>query len=104
MDFILLIKAIVSLLFVLGLLFITLWAIKYIEQHSASSRFFKKINGKKRLEIIEIKRIDARNTLVLIRRDDKEHLLLVGPSSQIIENNIPAKIQNDEGQNHEKED
>lgn len=104
MDFVLLIKAIVSLLFVLGLLFITLWAIKYIELHSASSRFFKKINGKKRLEILEIKRIDARNTLVLIRRDDKEHLLLVGLSSQIIESNIPAKAQSDEGQNHEKED
>lgn len=104
MDFILLIKAIVSLLFVLGLLFLTLWAIKYIELHSASSRFFKKINGKKRLEIVEIKRIDARNTLVLVRRDNQEHLLLIGPSSQIIENNIPAQEQNNEGQNHDKED
>lgn len=102
MDFMLLIKAIVSLLFVLGLLFITLWAIKYIELHSTSSRFFKKINGKKRLEILEIKRIDARNALVLVRRDDKEHLLLVGSSSQIVESNIPVKAQNNEGQNHDK--
>lgn len=98
MDFILLVKAIVSLLFVLGLLFLTLWGIKYIEIHSATGRFFKKLNDKRRLEVVEIKRIDSRNALVLVRRDDKEHLLLVGPSSQIIENNICT-----EGQNHEKE-
>ena len=98
MDFILLIKAVVSLLFVLGLLFITLWAIKYIELHSASSRFFKKLNNKKRLEVVEIKRIDGRNALVLIRRDDKEHLLLIGTSSQIIETNILS-----EGQKNDKE-
>ena len=102
MDFILLIKAVVSLLFVLGLLFITLWTIKYIELHSASSRFFKKLNNKKRLEVVEIKRIDGRNALVLIRRDDKEHLLLIGPSSQIIETNIHSEGQK-EGQKNDKE-
>lgn len=98
MDFLLILKAVAALLFVLGLLFITLWAVKYIEIHSASNRFFKKINKKRRLEIVEIKRIDGRNALVLVRRDDKEHLLLIGPSSQIIETDIDTK-----GQNHDKE-
>lgn len=98
MDFILLIKAIVSLLFVLGLLFLTLWAIKYIEVHGACSRFFKKMDKQRRLNIVEIKRIDSRNSLVLIQRDNKQHLLLIGPSSQIIETNISPT-----GQKHEKE-
>ena len=98
MDFILLIKAVMSLLFVLGLLFVTLWAVKYIEVNSASGKMFKKLNNRRRLKVVEIKRIDSRNALVLVRRDDKEHLLLIGPSSQIIETNI-----NPAGQKHEKE-
>lgn len=101
MDFILLIKAIVSLLFVLGLLFITLWAIKYIEIKGASGRFFKQLNNKRRLEIIEIKRIDNRNALVLIRCDNHEHLLLVGTSSQVIEANISDKKAQNKGKNDE---
>lgn len=102
MDIMLIIKAIVSLVFVLGLLFISLWAIKYIELKSASSRFLKKINAKKRLEIIEIKRIDSRNSLVLIRCDQQEHLLLIGPSSQIIETHIQAAPAENKGKHHEK--
>ena len=94
----LLLQAILSLVFVLGLLFITLWAVKYIETNSTSKRFFNKLNSKRRLEILEIKRIDSRNSLVLIRRDETEHLLLVGTSAQVIEKDIKQ----DKGQKHEK--
>ncbi len=103
MDFMLLLKAILSLLFVLGLLLVTLWAIKYMEISSKSGKFFKKINIKNRLEIIEFKRIDSRNSLVLVRCDNKEHLLLIGPSSQIIETDIPTKSKEKKGKNHDKE-
>ncbi len=44
-----------------------------------------------RLATIESKSIDGRHRLVLVRRDDVEHLLLIGPNtSQVIERGIPA--------------
>lgn len=44
-----------------------------------------------RLATIESKSLDGRHRIVLVRRDDVEHLLLVGPNtSQVIERGIPA--------------
>ena len=35
--------------------------------------------------------IDNRRRLVLVRRDDREHLLLLGPQGEtVVETNIPA--------------
>ncbi len=96
MDWIQFLQALMALVFVLGLLFLTTWGIKYIEQ---KSRFLKKINKKDRLNIVEIKRIDTKNMLVLIQRDDTQHLILVGQNSQVIETNIPLK---EEGKINEK--
>ncbi len=87
MEWIQVLHALMALILVLGLLFITLCGIKYIEQKSS---FLNKFNKKSRLNIIEIKRIDAKNILVLIQRDNTEHLILVGPNSQVIEKNISA--------------
>ena len=96
MDWILLLKAVLSLIFVLGLLMIMLWSFKYMEQHNFTARIFKKVQKKKRLEIIEIQRLDTRNKLVLLRWDNSEHLLLIGPSSIVVEKNI-----NESSNNHE---
>lgn len=49
------------------------------------------VGRRARLGTIESKSIDGRHRLVLVRRDDVEHLLLVGPNtSQVIERGIPA--------------
>lgn len=46
---------------------------------------------KKRLGIVETKAIDPRHRLALIRRDDREHLVILGPQGQtVIEAGIPA--------------
>ena len=46
----------------------------------------------RRLSVVEIAPIDARRRLVLVRRDDVEHLILLGANSEIlIEDGIPAK-------------
>ena len=87
MEWIQFLHFLMALILVLGLLFITLCGIKYIEQ---KSNFLNKINKKSRLNIIEVKRIDAKNILVLIQRDNTEHLILVGPNAQVIEKNISA--------------
>lgn len=88
MDWLLIIKAVLSLIFVLGLLMVTLWGIKYLEQRSSNCRFLKATDKKRRLEILETKRLDARNSLYLIRRDNTEHLLLLGTTPLIIESRI----------------
>lgn len=42
-----------------------------------------------RLEVVEALSIDARRRLVLIRRDDREHLLLLGQDSErVVETDI----------------
>ncbi len=46
---------------------------------------------KRRLGIVEAAAIDGRHRVVLVRRDDVEHLMLVGPNtSQVIESGITS--------------
>ena len=48
----------------------------------------------KRLAIVETKPLDTKNRLVLIRRDGKEHLILLGAEqSLVIESGIDAPIE-----------
>ena len=46
---------------------------------------------KRRLSVVEVTAVDGRRRMVLIRRDNIEHLLLISPSSEmLIETNIAA--------------
>ncbi len=46
-----------------------------------------------RLEVVEALNVDARRRLVIVRRDDKEHLLLLGhESEQVIETGITPPL------------
>ncbi len=51
--------------------------------------------GSPRLAIVEVKVIDSRRKLVLLRRDAKEHLILLGPNRDLlIESGIaPTQIE-----------
>lgn len=45
----------------------------------------------RRLALVEVKAVDSRRRLVLVRRDDKEHLLLIGGGEDlVVETGIPA--------------
>jgi flagellar protein FliO/FliZ len=47
--------------------------------------------GERRLALIEVRPLDAKRKLVLLRRDDREHLVLLGISGDLlIESDIPA--------------
>ena len=47
---------------------------------------------KRRLKIVEILQLDPRRKAVLIRRDDTDHLVILGPSGEtVIETNIKPK-------------
>ena len=49
------------------------------------------LGRKRRLATVEAVMLDSRHKAVLVRRDDVEHLVLVGPNtSQVIERGIPA--------------
>lgn len=84
MEWMLIVKAILSLAFVLGLLLLVLWLLKYCELHGAQNRFFKKIQSSQRLSVEEIRRLDAKNSLVLIRKDNTEMLLLLGADQNLL--------------------
>lgn len=38
----------------------------------------------RRLGVVEVTPLDGRRRLILVRRDDTEHLLLVGPTSELL--------------------
>lgn len=40
--------------------------------------------GSRRLAVVEVTPLDGRRRLILVRRDDTEHLLLVGPTSELL--------------------
>ena len=82
----------ISLLFVIALILgLALLVKRYALPNSPNNPLFKR-NSKRRLEMIEQLPLDHKSRLVLIRRDDQEHLLMLGQTSDlVIETNIPAK-------------
>jgi len=47
----------------------------------------------RRLAVVETLMLDARHKLFILRRDDKEHVVLIGPEgSSVIESGIAAKL------------
>ena len=42
------------------------------------------LRGRKRLSITEVMALDARRRLVLLRRDNVEHLVLLGPTQDLL--------------------
>ncbi|MGR6469147.1 flagellar biosynthetic protein FliO [Rhizobium sp. PAMB 3182] len=74
-----------------------LWILK---RRAPTSFVRVKRNKKSRLQVLDHAAIDTRRQIVLIRRDDVEHLLMIGGSSDIvIESNIPNRYSAADGQN-----
>lgn len=84
MEFGLIFKALVALVFVIGLLFVTLWAIKSCQLKGAQSRFLRKLQNNKRIHIIENHRIDLKNSLLLFSKDETEYLILLGATQNLL--------------------
>lgn len=43
-----------------------------------------KRSANRRLGVVEVTPLDGRRRLLLVRRDDTEHLLLIGPTSELL--------------------
>lgn len=80
-------RFVLALGFVLGLVALCSWLAK----HMGLAPRLGGNKGSDRLEIVEMKPLDAKRKLVLVRRDDIEHLLLLnGERDLLIERGIPG--------------
>ncbi len=76
---------ILSLLFVLGLIGVA----AFLARRFGLAQTTKPAGGRRRLATVETLALDGKRRLLLVRRDDVEHLVILGPSSEtIVERNI----------------
>lgn len=82
-------RTIFALMFVLGLIGLLYMLVRLY----AARRFgLGPLRAGTRLAVVEMRPLDGRRRLVLVRRDEVEHLLLVGPERDVvIETGIPAR-------------
>lgn len=80
-------RALLALVFVLGLILSLGFLIR---RHGWKMGLpTPKKSNQKRLSLVELMVLDNKNKLVLIRRDDTEHLIMIGAEqSHVIERNI----------------
>ncbi len=88
LDFAVYLRFALALLFVLALIGILVAVARRFGFGYATPA--KKGHGR-RLSIVEVMPIDTKRRLVLVRRDDREHLILLGQTSEtLVEDGIPA--------------
>ncbi len=73
-------RFVASLVLVLGLVLAGVWALRKFGVGGMVSR----AAGRRRLAVVEAVAVDGRRRLVLVRRDDREHLLLVGGVTDVV--------------------
>ena len=77
-----------ALILVLGLIMAMAWLLR---RYGLGDGARNALGRKKRLTTIESATVDARHRLVLVRRDNVEHLLLIGPGdSFVVEHGITS--------------
>ena len=75
-----------AFLIVLGLIGVAAWAVRRF----GSARLGGAVRGRQpRLAVIDYASVDARRRLILVRRDNVEHLVMIGgPTDVVVEPNI----------------
>lgn len=88
MDVYLFLKALAAFVFVMSLMVGMHWVLKRSGLASPMGT-----GGKaKRLKVVETLALDTRRRLVLVRRDNQEHLIVLGQGREtVVETNIPAR-------------
>tara|TARA_B100001179_G_scaffold208104_1_gene173089 strand:- start:11 stop:301 length:291 start_codon:yes stop_codon:yes gene_type:complete len=77
-----LLRSLVSLLFVLALILLVAWAFK---RFGLERRFISASGkGEPRLKIVERLMLDPKRRLVVVRFDNREHLILSGPTQDVL--------------------
>jgi len=72
--------------FVLALAFVLalIVALAYVVRRLGLGGRFVVTGGKRRLAIVEVLPLDAKHRLVLLRRDEAEHLVLLGQHTDLV--------------------
>jgi len=80
---------VLMLIIVIGMILGLAWVVK---RFGLTGALQGSLGRKRRLGLVESATLDGRNRVILLRRDNVEHLVLVGPNtSQVIESGIPAQ-------------
>lgn len=82
MEYATIFRFLVALVFVLGLIGLLAVAAKRAGFSPRATR--PSPDGLKRLSIVEVMAIDAKRRLILVRRDDREHLVLLGADRDLL--------------------
>jgi flagellar protein FliO/FliZ len=80
MDGDVLLRFFMALVFTLSLIGLLYWLVR----RYAPTRLLTPAGPGNRLQILEVRVLDARHRLVLVQRDSVEHLLLLGPQSDLV--------------------
>lgn len=75
------IQAVLALILVVGIILGLAWLLR---RYGLGDGAQNALGRKKRLSTIESTTIDARHRLVLVRRDQTEHLLLIGHGDSLV--------------------
>ena len=81
MEFTTYFKFLLALVFVLDLIGLMAWGVRRFGVLRGAVR---PANGKRRIQIVEISPIDSKRKLQLVRRDQTEHLLLLGTTGDLV--------------------
>lgn len=89
-----LLRFLISLLFVLALMG-GLWL--FLRKLGLNGPMPLTPAARRRLKIVEILPLDPRRKAIILRKDDKEHLVILGPTGEtVVESGYPVKIETDE--------
>lgn len=87
MDFDLYLRFALALILVLGLIALLAWVLRRF-------RMGIKLQKGRRLAVVEVQSLGPRHRLILLRRDQVEHLVILGPHSEtVVESGIAVPSQ-----------
>lgn len=67
-----------------------LWLFKYCQLKGGNCRWARQLKAGQRLNVVESRRLDNRNSVVLLKRDDQEFLILLGSNANLLLDRSPA--------------
>ena len=86
-----LVLAVAAILFVIALAALLVWAFRTFFGGQSSTHGFVRPRDK-RLGVVETATVDAKRKLLLVRRDEVEHLVMIGgPVDMLIETGIKGR-------------
>ncbi|WP_434613170.1 FliO/MopB family protein [Azospirillum sp. B2RO_4] len=81
------IRFLMALLFVVALIMVVAWVMRRAGMAGGTVRGRSR---QRRLSVVEALPIDAKRRLILVRRDDREHLILLSANGDLLVDSAPA--------------